>query len=140
MTSNPAEIFGTAARNGTIARGRPADLVLWSGDPLEVTTLAERVVHRGPITADGVPPDAVARPVSRETPGPLRSMKTYKYYDLILGAYVCVLLCANLIGPCEGVHGASPRHRGRHLRSRCVVFPVLVLLRRYLDGSLRLRA
>ena len=26
-------------------------------------------------------------------------MKTYKYYDLILGAYVCVLLCANLIGP-----------------------------------------
>jgi uncharacterized integral membrane protein (TIGR00697 family) len=26
-------------------------------------------------------------------------MKSYKYYDLILGAYVCVLLCANLIGP-----------------------------------------
>ncbi len=25
--------------------------------------------------------------------------KQYKYYDLILGAYVCVLLCANLIGP-----------------------------------------
>ncbi len=25
--------------------------------------------------------------------------KTYRYYDLILGAYVCVLLCANLIGP-----------------------------------------
>ena len=28
-------------------------------------------------------------------------MKTYKYYDLILGAYVCVLLCANLIGPAK---------------------------------------
>ena len=26
-------------------------------------------------------------------------MKTYNYSDLILGAYVCVLLCANLIGP-----------------------------------------
>jgi uncharacterized integral membrane protein (TIGR00697 family) len=26
------------------------------------------------------------------------TMKSYKYYDLILGAYVCVLLCANLIG------------------------------------------
>ena len=26
-------------------------------------------------------------------------MKNYRYYDLILGAYVCVLLCANLIGP-----------------------------------------
>ena len=25
-------------------------------------------------------------------------MKTYRYYDLILGAYVCVVLCANLIG------------------------------------------
>ncbi|HSY08915.1 MAG TPA: queuosine precursor transporter [Steroidobacteraceae bacterium] len=27
--------------------------------------------------------------------------KDYKYYDLILGAYVCVLLCANLIGPAK---------------------------------------
>lgn len=47
MTSNPAEIFGVTARNGTIARGRPADLVVWSGDPLEVTTLAERVFIQG---------------------------------------------------------------------------------------------
>jgi hypothetical protein len=28
-------------------------------------------------------------------------VKTYRYYDLILGAYVCVLLCANLIGPAK---------------------------------------
>jgi len=28
-------------------------------------------------------------------------MKNYKFYDLILGAYVCVLLCANLIGPAK---------------------------------------
>lgn len=27
--------------------------------------------------------------------------KTYRYYDLILGAYVCVLLCSNLIGPAK---------------------------------------
>lgn len=27
--------------------------------------------------------------------------RQYKYYDLILGAYVCVLLCANLIGPAK---------------------------------------
>lgn len=47
LTSNPAEIFGVAARNGTLARGRPADLVLWSGDPLEVTSLAERVFIQG---------------------------------------------------------------------------------------------
>ena len=47
LTSSPAEIFGVAARNGTIARGRPADLVLWSGDPLEVTSLAQRVFIEG---------------------------------------------------------------------------------------------
>jgi len=29
------------------------------------------------------------------------SEKTYRYYDLILGAYVCVVLCANLIGPAK---------------------------------------
>ncbi len=28
-------------------------------------------------------------------------MKSFRYYDLILGAYVCVLLCANLIGPAK---------------------------------------
>ena len=27
--------------------------------------------------------------------------RTYKYYDFILGAYVCVVLCANLIGPAK---------------------------------------
>lgn len=27
--------------------------------------------------------------------------RQYKYYDLLLGAYVCVLLCANLIGPAK---------------------------------------
>ncbi len=47
LTRNPAEIFGVASRNGSIARGRPADLVLWSGDPLEVTSLADRVFIEG---------------------------------------------------------------------------------------------
>ena len=47
LTSNPAEIFGIAGRNGTIARGRPADRVLWSGDPLGVSALAPRVAIEG---------------------------------------------------------------------------------------------
>jgi hypothetical protein len=47
LTRNPAEIFGVSAQNGTIERGRPADLVLWSGDPLEVTTLADAVFIQG---------------------------------------------------------------------------------------------
>jgi hypothetical protein len=47
LTRNPAEVFGVADRNGSIARGRPADLVLWSGDPLEVSTLADQVFIQG---------------------------------------------------------------------------------------------
>lgn len=47
MTRNPAEIFGIGGRNGSVERGHPADLVLWSGDPLEVTTLAERIFIEG---------------------------------------------------------------------------------------------
>ena len=31
-------------------------------------------------------------------------MKAYRYYDLILGAYVCVVLCANLIGAARVWH------------------------------------
>jgi len=47
LTTSPAEIFGVANYKGSIARGRPADLVLWTGDPLEVTTLAQRVFING---------------------------------------------------------------------------------------------
>jgi imidazolonepropionase-like amidohydrolase len=47
LTRNPAEIFGVGATNGSLERGHPADLVLWSGDPLEVTTLAELVFIQG---------------------------------------------------------------------------------------------
>jgi imidazolonepropionase-like amidohydrolase len=39
----PADIFGVGARQGRIAVGQDADLVLWDGDPLEVTTLAQQV-------------------------------------------------------------------------------------------------
>jgi catechol 2,3-dioxygenase-like lactoylglutathione lyase family enzyme len=43
LTANPAEIFGLAAARGRIAPGLAADLVMWSGDPLEVTTFADQV-------------------------------------------------------------------------------------------------
>ncbi len=43
ISANPADIFGLGATRGRIAVGQVADLVLWSGDPLEVTTLAEQV-------------------------------------------------------------------------------------------------
>jgi imidazolonepropionase-like amidohydrolase len=43
ISSTPADIFGLGATHGRIAVGQSADLALWSGDPLEVTTLADRV-------------------------------------------------------------------------------------------------
>jgi imidazolonepropionase-like amidohydrolase len=43
LTSEPAEIFGLAGGRRRIARGQVADLVLWSGDPLEVTSAADQV-------------------------------------------------------------------------------------------------
>jgi imidazolonepropionase-like amidohydrolase len=47
MTVNPARIWGIADRYGTLAPGMDADLVVWDGDPLEVTTFADRVFIRG---------------------------------------------------------------------------------------------
>jgi hypothetical protein len=43
LTRVPAEIFGVGDRVGRIEPGLVADLVLWDGDPLEVTTLATQV-------------------------------------------------------------------------------------------------
>ena len=47
ITSNPASIFGLEDGHGTIEPGGPADLVIWSGDPLEVTTWADTVIIGG---------------------------------------------------------------------------------------------
>lgn len=44
LTSTPAKIFGL---NSGIAVGKPADLVVWSGHPLEVMSLPERVFVDG---------------------------------------------------------------------------------------------
>lgn len=43
ITRNPAEIFGLGTTHGRVAIGQSADLVLWDGDPLEVTTTATQV-------------------------------------------------------------------------------------------------
>lgn len=43
LTRVPAEVFGVGDRIGRIEPGLVADLVLWSGDPLEVTTLPDAV-------------------------------------------------------------------------------------------------
>jgi imidazolonepropionase-like amidohydrolase len=46
MTVNPARIWGLDDY-GTVEPGKDADLVIWDGDPLEVTAAAERVFIRG---------------------------------------------------------------------------------------------
>ncbi len=43
ITSAPAKAFGIANQIGTLAPGMLADVVLWSGDPLEVTSYAKQV-------------------------------------------------------------------------------------------------
>ncbi len=47
ITVNPAEIYGQAANCCTLDVGKEADLVVWDGDPLEVTTFASQVFIRG---------------------------------------------------------------------------------------------
>lgn len=51
MITTPAEYFGGDDAYGKIAEGFKAELVLWSGDPLEVTTLAEQVWIDGKATS-----------------------------------------------------------------------------------------
>lgn len=45
ITTAPAALFGVP--RGTIAAGRVADLVVWSGDPFELSTRAEHVIIAG---------------------------------------------------------------------------------------------
>ncbi|GBL05529.1 amidohydrolase family protein [Glaciecola sp. KUL10] len=47
LTINPAKIFGMDKEIGSLASGKRADLVVWSGDPLEVTQTAEQVFIHG---------------------------------------------------------------------------------------------
>ena len=47
LTVNPAMIFELDPLYGTLEEGSRADLVVWSGDPLEVTSLAEQVLIEG---------------------------------------------------------------------------------------------
>jgi imidazolonepropionase-like amidohydrolase len=47
VTINPARILGVDDRIGSLEPGKDADLVIWSGDPLDVTSRAERAYVDG---------------------------------------------------------------------------------------------
>jgi uncharacterized integral membrane protein (TIGR00697 family) len=43
----------------------------------------------------------MSNPFAKCYPAIVRRPADYRYYDLIMAAYVCILLCANLIGPAK---------------------------------------
>ncbi|MGQ0650039.1 MAG: amidohydrolase family protein [Gemmatimonadaceae bacterium] len=47
VTLTPAELYGVANRVGSLEAGKDATLVIWSGDPFEPATRAERVFVQG---------------------------------------------------------------------------------------------
>lgn len=47
VTADAARVWGVDDRYGTIEVGKEADVVVWSGDPLELTTSVEHVIIRG---------------------------------------------------------------------------------------------
>ncbi len=55
ITSKPAEIAGLGNEIGSLRAGRRADVVIWSGDPLELATAVEKV------WIDGVAQDLTTR-------------------------------------------------------------------------------
>lgn len=47
ITSVPADVLGVAAQVGSLQAGRDANVVVWSGDPFEFSSVAEHVYVRG---------------------------------------------------------------------------------------------
>ena len=47
ITINPARIWGVADRIGSIEPGKDADLVIWSGDPLEPLSAPTAILIKG---------------------------------------------------------------------------------------------
>jgi imidazolonepropionase-like amidohydrolase len=69
VTINAARVWGIAERYGTLEVGRDADVVIWSGDPFELTTLAEHVFIGG-----------------REMPADNRQRELFERYRVLGGA------------------------------------------------------
>ena len=62
VTSNPAKLLGVDARVGSLAPGKNADAVIWSGDPFSVYSHADQVFIDGALVYDRA--DRARRPRS----------------------------------------------------------------------------
>lgn len=47
ITLNPAEMYGVAAQTGSIEVGKDGDIIVWPGDPFELTNYPDVVILRG---------------------------------------------------------------------------------------------
>src|ERR1700691_146413 len=56
LTSNPAKAIGLEDRIGTLEAAKNADVVIWSGDPFSVYTLADQVFIDGAVLFDRAHP------------------------------------------------------------------------------------
>lgn len=70
VTLGPAEMFGVADRVGSLAVGRDANVVVWSGDPFEFSTRAEHVLVKGRELRDDTRQDQLTRRYSKLPPSP----------------------------------------------------------------------
>ncbi len=43
-----------------------------------------------------------------EGPGPMKAERGYRYYEFVMAAFVCVLVCANMIGPAKASQVVLP--------------------------------
>ena len=57
VTSTPAKALGLGDRIGTLAPGRNADIVIWSGDPFSIYTKADQVFIDGALAYDRSKPE-----------------------------------------------------------------------------------
>jgi imidazolonepropionase-like amidohydrolase len=52
ITANPAKALGIEAQTGSLEPDKRADVVIWSGDPFSVYTLADKVFIDGALAFD----------------------------------------------------------------------------------------
>jgi hypothetical protein len=59
--------------------------------------------------------------------------RSYRYYDFVMAAFVCVLLCANLIGAAKAAQITLPFIGAVSFSGGVLFFPDLVYFRRHSD-------